>query len=86
MRRIITWLSATAVAVALLIGHQLVFASSGEEGKGGQPCPTVTAAASQDPDATLCEPAGGSPSASADRPGGCVTTCTAWRCCWPGSP
>jgi hypothetical protein len=29
MRRIITWLSATVVAVALLIGYQLAFAGSG---------------------------------------------------------
>jgi len=60
MRRIITWLSATAVAVALLSGYQLAVASGGEVGKGGQPCPAGAAA---DPAAARCEPAG-------DRPGG----------------
>jgi len=36
MRRIITWLSATVVAVALLIGYQLAFAGSGAAGGGGE--------------------------------------------------
>jgi hypothetical protein len=63
MRRIITWLSATAVAVALLSGYQLAVASGGEVGKGGQPCPA----------AVRCEPDGDRPGGDTgvheDKPG-----------------
>ena len=65
MRRIITWLSATAVLVAVLIGYQLAVAGtrSGDDGGGGsgdkgRACPATTTATATDPAATHCEPPG----------------------------
>ena len=64
MRRILLWLSATAVVCALLVGYQVVYAA-GDSGDGdkGRACP-ATATAEPDPTATHCEPADDSRSGS----------------------